>query len=192
MWIWLSANICFHLNMVFPCLDFQLIEDIIYRNHLPVIVGGTNFYIQVCLSFLWACLSIWKFSGYAAVSSPNLVIVSVSCSICSLKDYVCLVGYMVLCWMSTLKELKLQTKLSEALSSVVLSVCMHYSDWRRSLPRQLMSALIYSCYWDIGMATGRVGNGGIFPRPRYGDGFRPCPRRGSVLCRGPAKLFFCF
>ena len=47
------------------------------------------------------------------------------------------------------------------------------------------------------MATGRVGDGGIFPRPRpchrpgYGDGFRPRPRprRGSVPLRGPNEFY---
>jgi len=50
----------------------------------------------------------------------------------------------------------------------------------------------------IEMETGRVGDGGIFPRPRprsqprprpcphLGDGFPPRPRRGSVPRRGPA------
>jgi len=42
----------------------------------------------------------------------------------------------------------------------------------------------------LGMATGRVGDGGIFPRPRprprCGEGFppRPRPRRRSISRRG--------
>ena len=53
----------------------------------------------------------------------------------------------------------------------------------------------------IGMATRRVGEGGIFPRPRpcCGEGFPPRPRRGSIPRRGPEFpphslqfFFFCF
>jgi len=33
-------------------LFFQIIDEILSRNHLPVLVGGTNYYIQV---------RIWKF-----------------------------------------------------------------------------------------------------------------------------------
>lgn len=42
--------LCFFFMCVFEIienLDFQLITDILSRNQIPVIVGGTNYYIQV-------------------------------------------------------------------------------------------------------------------------------------------------
>jgi len=40
-------------------------------------------------------------------------------------------------------------------------------------------------FLPLEMATGRVGDGGVFPRPRCRDGFLPRPRWGSVPRRGP-------
>jgi hypothetical protein len=38
-------------------LEFQLIDDILSRNCIPVIVGGTNYYIQV-----WDCFILYFIS----------------------------------------------------------------------------------------------------------------------------------
>ena len=47
---------------------FQIIDDILARNHLPVIVGGTNYYIQVgilnhasCILCISLCSSFYLF-----------------------------------------------------------------------------------------------------------------------------------